>query len=239
MIKSVRCISLRVVKHNDKNAVVTCLSREVGRVALLIPDGSGKGARRLRALTMPGSEFECLLNDKGAGDLHRISDVMPLRPILVDNPAKYSVVIFMMDFLGGVVREQQADDALYDYVNRWVDDVMRVEKGLGMVPIAFLSGLAQFLGVMPDVASWQQGYVFDIRGGIFRPTPPLDGEWLSPDEAAVIPLLERINLRNLHIWRFDHSARRRILDNLIKYYRTHFGSIGQLQSLDVVRALFD
>ena len=48
-----------------------------------------------------------------------------------------------------------------------------------------------------------------------------------------------MTLDNMHIFRLSRADRNAILDLLLQYYSTHFGSTSSLRSLAVVRSLFD
>ena len=63
-------VALKTTKYSDTQTILTAYSRERGRVSLALPAGSGKGAARVRALTMPLAVIEC------------VSEVRPGREIL-------------------------------------------------------------------------------------------------------------------------------------------------------------
>ncbi|MDE6316885.1 MAG: DNA repair protein RecO, partial [Muribaculaceae bacterium] len=71
------------------------------------------------------------------------------------------------------------------------------------------------------------------------PSHPLHSPRLEAPRAAAFISLSRMNLENMHLFRMSRADRNTALDLLIQYYSTHFGAIRSLQSLPVVRAIFD
>lgn len=233
------CITLRSIKYNDSRAIVHCLSREAGRIPVIVSDGNSPAARRRRALMLPGSSFSCVLDIRDNRSLQSLRDIMPSRLMMLENPVATSVVLFICDFLAALLRDSQPDAALYDFVDRAISHITSTSRSITNSPIAFLISLMQFMGIAPDTASWRQGYCFDFSAGLFRPSPPLHAQWLDASQASVLVTLSRMTLDNMHIFRLSRADRNAILDLLLQYYSTHFGSTSSLRSLAVVRSLFD
>ncbi len=55
------------------------------------------------------------------------------------------------------------------------------------------------------------------------------------EEAASVPLLLRMNLRNMHSFRLTRQQRARILDVLTTYYKLHVPEFRDPRSLAVLR----
>lgn len=233
------CITLRSIKYNDTRAIVYCLSREAGRISLIVNDGNSPAARRRRALMQPGASFSCIIDIRENRSLQSVRDVMPSRILMLDNPIATSIILFVCDFLTTVLRESQPDANLYDFVDEFIAHITSPAQSIANAPIAFLFSLQQFMGIAPDTSSYREGACFDFAEGRFRQSPPLHSQWLDAQQAAVLFSLSRMNLRNMHLFHLSRVDRNNILDLLIRYYSTHFGAIRNLQSLPIVRAIFD
>lgn len=233
------CITLRSIKYNDTRAIVHCLSREAGRISLIVNDGNSPAARRRRALMLPGSSFSCVIDIRENRSLQSVRDIMPARIVMLENPMATSVVLFICDFLATILRDSQPDAVLFDFVDDAVSRITSSRRSIANAPLAFLFALQQFMGVAPDTASYRPGYCFDFSAGQFRSSPPLHSQWLDAERSAALFSLSRINFRNMHLFRMTRADRNAVLDLLIQYYSTHFGAIRNLQSLPVVRAVFD
>lgn len=233
------CITLRSIKYNDSRAIVHCLSREAGRISLIVNDGNTPAARRRRALMLPGSSFSCIIDMRENRSLQSVREIMPLRVMMLDNPVATSIILFACDFLATLLRDNQPDVLLYDYVDNFLAHVTASPHSIANAPVAFLISLQQFMGIAPDTSSYSPGYCFDFTAGRFCSSPPLHSQWLDAPRAAAFISLSRMNIENMHLFRMSRADRNTALDLLIQYYSTHFGAIRSLQSLPVVRAIFD
>lgn len=239
MLLPADCITLRSIKYNDTRAIVHCLSRQAGRIPVIVNDGNSPAARRRRALMLPGSSFSCLLDIRENRSLQSLRDILPTRTMMLDNPVASSIVLFICDFLATILRDSQPDANLYDFVDTTIDHITTSSRSIANAPIAFLISLAGFMGISPDTSSYREGYCFDFSSGIFRLSPPLHSQWLDAAQSAALVTLSRINLRNMHLFHLTRADRHTILDLLIQYYTTHFGSLRSLSSLPILRSIFD
>lgn len=234
-----RCITLRTIKYKDNRSIVTCLVREIGRVPFMVPDGPGKEARRRRALMMAGSAFECVVDFRETRTIQTMRELSPYRPMLIDNPAKIAIVMFICDFLNTILRDCQRDPYLFDFIDSSIGSVVTATGPVANAPLCFLIGLQRFMGIEPDLSTFANGRCFDLTGGVFTAAPPLHDRYLTPDEAAAATTLMRMTPRTMHLYRMSRTQRNAALDKLLDYYSLHFGSLKSMNSLEVIRSLFD
>lgn len=239
MLTPADCIILRTIKYNDTRSIVHLLSRQLGRIPVMVNDGNTPAARRRRAIMLPGASISCILDIRENRSLQSLRDVMPQRSMMLSDPVASTIVLFICDFLATILRDSQPDTILYDYVDYAIDTISRSRHSIANAPIAFLLSLQQFMGIAPDTAAYSDNYCFDFGSGTFRPTPPLQSQWLDAQQAKALVTLLRMNMRNMHLFRLTRDQRHTILDLTLQYYSTHFGSLRGLQSLPVLRSLFD
>ena len=110
---------------------------------------------------------------------------------------------------------------------------------LGNFHLCFLYRLGRFIGIEPDVSTYQYGRIFDMVDGVFRVTAPLHSQYLGHQEAAVVALLSRMTFDNMHRFRLSRENRNQMLDVILEYYTIHCASLASLKSIDVLRSLFD
>lgn len=239
MFQPLDCISLRLVRHSDRAAILTVYTRQAGRVSMLVPDGAGRGVKRLRALTAPGARFTCMATARNGEKLWRPGDIMPLgTPLFPDDPAKPAVVLFIADILCNALREQQPEPLLYDFISSMLELLATGRVRTADFHIIFLLRLAHFLGIEPDMASWNKGYIFDMEGGVFTAVPSGHGNYLEAREAAFLKQLWRMTPRNSHLFGLSGTTRATIIDVMLRYYIMHGALQGMPRSLDILRTLF-
>lgn len=233
-------IALKVTRYSDTQSILTAYSRELGRVSFAVTVGKGKGAARLRALTMPLGLVEC------DTDMRPGRDVLPLRqarPLVVlsdmhSNPVKQMMAMFLAEVLSFVLWESVPDPHLYDYIAasaRYLDGISVSE--VANFHICFLIHLGRLLGIEPDVSTYSPGTMLDMSDGIWRRSIPLHGEVLTSEESESAMRLQRMTYANMSTFRFTREQRARVLDMVLRYYSLHVTSLSGLHSLEILRSM--
>lgn len=234
----IHCICLRIIRHSDTTSLVSAWSRERGRVTFSVPSGTGREAKRLRALMMPFSLFEGVAKITPGKEIMRISDVRPFGAgnASVMDPVKNVVSLFLSDFLSVVLRESQPDEHLSDFLFDAVELLREVNgTALANLPIYYIYKIGYFLGISPDIGTYYPGRYFDMREGIFTQSMPMHHSVLLPDDAKMIWILSRLSPRALGILRLNRMQRNQIIDGMMNYYSLHFTSLQGITSLRILR----
>lgn len=233
-------ISLKMTRYSDTQSILSGYSRELGRVAFAVPAGKGKGAARLRALTMPLSLVECETDARPGREVLPLRQVRPVTVLgeLHSHPVKRMLAMFLSEVLSAVLRESVKDEGVYDYIEasvRYLDGMPA--RWAANFHICFLLHLGRLLGIEPDVSTYHHGSVMDMRDGIWRTAVPLHGEWLGAEESAVAAGLSRMTYDNMQAFRYTREQRARVLDTVLRYYSLHVASLAHLRSLDILRSM--
>ncbi|MBR6639517.1 MAG: DNA repair protein RecO C-terminal domain-containing protein [Muribaculaceae bacterium] len=240
MLRSLHCIALRTIKYNEKHSILSAYSLEMGRVSFLLPAGSGREAARRRALMMPLGTFECVADIRHGQDIYIMKE--PKADIIShgihSNPIKSALALFIAELLSVVLREYQEDKALFLFLRQSIERLNDATEGVANFHLCFLYRLGCFVGIEPDVSTYQEGRIFDMVDGIFRVSAPLHSQYLGQQEAAVVALLSRMTFDNMHRFRLSRENRNQMLDVILEYYTIHYASLSSLKSIDVLRALF-
>ena len=241
-MKHLHCMALHTVRYNDRNNILTAFSLEEGRVSLLVSASASREARRRRAITMPLSFFECVADLRHGHTIANISDVRPSLALLelTSNPIKITVALFVAELLGIVLRETPEDPLLFRYLSYSAAALDSADsRETANFLIHFLYRLGTFLGIEPDTSTYRKGRVFDMIDGTFRDSAPLHRRFLDGADAEAVYMLSRMNWDNYGMFRFNREQRRRVISVIIEYYTVHYTSLSRLNSLDVMREVFD
>lgn len=233
-------ICLRTTRHTDSRSILTAFSRERGRVALGVPAGSGREAARLRALTMPLAIVTCESPDRGGQEVLPMRQVSPLHAgvALHSNPLKQMMAMFVAEVTDIVLRQGGEDTALFDFVARATVCLDAASpEATANFHLCFLLRLAEVTGIEPDMATYAQGRLFDMRDGRWRPSAPLHGDSLTATESQGVAWLGRMTFSNMGRFRMSGAQRRRALDLALHYFTLHLAPMTRLRSLAVLRSL--
>ena len=242
MQQNIRGIVLRVIKYSDTQSVVTIFSRESGRVSFLSPSGNTREAARRRAILVPFGAIEGILTTKSGSDLGKVNDL--IRGQVRDftfNPIKSIIALFLSDVLYVLLKEQQPDSLMYDYLEVSSDTLGRITNhtAIANFHISFLLGLIRLLGIEPDISTYSSGKVLDMRDGVWRNSAPLHNNFLDPVRSRVAAtIILKMNMRNMHLFKFTREERNEVVDAILSFLSLHVANLSGVKSLDVVRGLF-
>ncbi len=239
MVERIECIALRTVRVNDSRNLLSVWCRGHGRLTVAMPAGRGREALRRRALTAPLALFEAVSDIRADREIISVRDLAPMSgsPAMCLTPVQFSVATFLAEALDVLLRRTPHDEALSSFLF----DAMRC---YGVSPsvnfhVSFLCHLTEYLGIAPDVAGVGRSVVFDLREGRFCATPPLHGDFLSQEEGRVLRVLLRVPLERSGMISMRQYDRRRALDVILHYYSLHLCELEGLQSVSILRQIFD
>lgn len=233
-------IVLRTVKYGDNKLIADLFTREGGRLSFITRCATrGRGSVR-RQLFQP---LAMLIVE---GDISRGDHLKKLRTVAIDSPyttipttvEKTVLCLFIAEFLCYALRDEQKNEALYDWIAgsiRWLD---ACKGSCANFHIVFTSRISQFLGFYPNMCHYEEGNVFDLRAGCFTADIPGHSDYLCAEEAARMRTVMRMTYRNMHLFRMSKEARNRLLDIILHYYSLHIPSFPQMKSTGVLRELF-
>lgn len=241
MEKKLTCIVVHLARYNDKVMIAHTFSRESGRMAFAVHVGSSARSRQRVALFAPMNVLEIDAKMMAGKSIHNIREVR-----LLDNnirlqadPVKNAVTLFMSELLGKIVFDNEENQLLFDYVRAAVAALDILDEGVANFHLLFLYRLTIFLGIQPDVGSFNDGYVFNMREGIFQPQYIGSGrEIASVSTSTAIVALDNLTYSTLNSLPLQRIQRNEILDTLLNYIGLHSGITAKLKSPEVLKQLF-
>lgn len=242
MLTKLHCIALRTVRVNDSRNLQSVWSREQGRLTFVMPAGNGREARRRRALTAPLALFEAVGDVRPDRDIISVRDLSPLdgSPVMSMSPVRTAAAVFIAEALDILLRRTPADDALSSFLFDAVAYYGMAPSGAAAnFHMSFLCHLSRYLGIAPDIDEYMSGYCFDMREGRFTATAPLHGDFLWPAGSRFLLALFAVPLAHCGLLRVSRSERRKAIDDILRYYSLHLCELEGLQSLSILREIFD
>ncbi|MDR0994725.1 MAG: DNA repair protein RecO [Tannerella sp.] len=240
MLGKTRGIVLHAIPYSDVYSIVHIYTEQYGRVAYLAPRGRGKKSSVSRALFMPLALLDMEVYHQPKREVQRVREAKPSPPLtgIPSDPIKNALALFLSEVLFRTLRLPTPDPPLFHFLAQSVLCLEEAAKGTANFHLAFLLALPRFLGIAPDLGTYAKGCFFDLRNGIFTPTPPLHAHFLDRRESRFFAALSRINYANMALYTFSQAERRAILEQILDYYGLHVPGFFPLKSLPVLQALF-
>lgn len=234
-----RAIVLRTVKYGENKLIIDFLTRDIGRETSVWKFSGDRRIKVARQLFQPLAILDIDIVNSSTGQLSRIKEarLASVYSSLPFDEIKLSLAFFVAEFLTYATRDLHDDKDLYDFVEQsllWLD---ASERGIANFHLMFMMRMSRFLGFFPDMTTYREGCIFDLRDGRFSSELPSHGDVLMPDDAKKMHVLMRMNPSNLHFFKMTQKERNRIIDFSLKFYRLHIPQFGEMKSLGVLRTL--
>jgi len=235
MFEKTRGIVLKLTNYGDTSVVATILTESFGVQSFMV-----HGAKRPRAklpinMLQPLQLLDLVVQYRSNANLQRISE-SKMSPAFLSIPydmAKSSVIMFLNEVLYKVLRHQETDTPLFQFVFNavaWLDSVEHMPADFHLY---FLIRLTRFLGFHP-VRVQEGEKFFDLKNGVFVKSEPSHPYVLAEPYVGILNQLTRISLDQLHEITIKREQRRYLLEKIIDYYRLHIDNFGEIRSHSVL-----
>lgn len=235
-----QAVVLNTVRYSDEAIIATLFAQESGVVPMLVRVSRSRRAQVRHSLFRPMAVLEVEWEDRPRASLQRPKAVQVALPLstLPYDPMKSAIALFLAEALYHAVPVEPDAGSLFAYIVRSIEWLDTCERGFANFHLVFLLHLTRFLGFRPNVEDFRPGDYFDLRASCFVRTLPVHPDFLSPEDAALVPKLLRMDYANMHVFRFSGEERSRLLEQINRYYRLHVPDFPELRSLAVLRSIF-
>lgn len=240
MLVKTKAIVLNSLKYGESQIIVDIFTESHGRLSFIqkLTNSRRAGVKKqfFQPLTLLSIEFDWRPSQK----LQRIREAVVSCPFtsLPFDAFKLSIGLFVAEFTGYCTRSEQANPALYLFIEnsvRWLD---ACQGGFANFHIVYMLHMTRFIGFYPNLDDDDSKEFFDMREGRFVANAPVHTDFLGPEEAVKIRLLMRLNYATMRLLSLSRGERNRIVDVILQYYRLHQPGFPEMKSLPVLAQLF-
>lgn len=238
MFSSTNAIILYTLKY-PKGYIVHAYTQAYGRVTYVVNAAlRGKSATMRRVFLQPMSLVTLVAERSSSTGLPRLREgrMNYVYQSLPYDFQKNAIAMFLAELLAHLLRDTQADEHLYAFLDRSLVQLDKLERGVANFYIAFLIRLSYFLGFPPNFE--EAAPYFDMQEGRFVEQMPLHRHILKGSEVEAFLAIMRMDYHNMHCFRFSRAERNAVLDRMLEYFQLHTGAMPAIKSLEVLRTLF-
>lgn len=240
MLTKTRAIVLHSLKYGESKMIVDLYTLQQGFLSFAVHISKSSKARVKVQFFQPLSLLEVEYDYRQRVGLQHIRDVRVYYPFvsIPFDPVKISISLFIEEFLYHATRSEQTNTPLFGYLEnsiKWFDAASEAYSNFHLI---FMIKLSRFLGFYPNVESYQPGFVFDLREGVFSGSVPLHHDFLNAHDAGILHTIIRFNYETMHLCKMSHDDRNKCAEVIISYYRLHVPNFPELKSLGVLKELF-
>ena len=238
MLVSTKAIVLSKLKYKDHDLIVKCYCKEFGVVSYLVRGALKIKKGKLRAAYFqPLSILELEADHKEGRSLQYIKEIkLHVNYIsLHTNVVKSTIVMFLSEVLSGILKEEEENHALYDYLEAsimWFDH-SEINTNFHLI---FLLELSKYLGFYPEAPQSQAQY-FNLE----------DGKFQTKETGIYCVTGENLTfLKQLLGTKFDRSKsivigskqKREVLNMILLYFKLHLDGFKQPKSVAILNQVF-
>jgi DNA repair protein RecO (recombination protein O) len=216
---------LSQMKYKDTSLIVRMFTQKLGLRSYIINGVRSEKTKGSKiALFQPLNWLELVAYENPQHSLHRISEVKILFPYqtLPYNHHKTLIAIFLADFLGNILKEEEANEKLFEFLK---DSLTKFD----LLEHHFADFHLQFLLKIPDFLGFEIEQIHEIKHEI----PP----WEILDNQQ-IELLQELLIQDFGLkTNLSGSMRTQILELLLLFFQKHIEGFGEINSLSILKEL--
>jgi len=239
MLHKVRGIVLKTTNYSESSVIVQVLTDKFGMQSYLI-NGVKKPKAKVKMNMLQSLHLlDMVVYHKMNTNIQRVSEVRqtPVFKRIPYDIVKSSIVIFLNEVLYKSIRQQSADDDLFDYIFNsiaWFDESDELNQNFHL---SFLLKLTRFLGFSPNEKRRTDQVYFDLQEGGFVSRVPIHLNYLLLEDALDFISLFNMPLEKISEIKMSNSKRRFLLDKILVFYTLHTASFGEVQSHRILETL--
>jgi len=236
MLHKTRGIVLKTTDYGETSVIVQVFTEKLGLQSYIINGVKKPRAKISRNMLQPLHLLDMVVYHKAAGNVQRISE-LKTSPVLQSIPydvIKSSMAMFLNEVLYKSIRQQSADENLFDFVFNAIEWLDHQTIGLANFHLFFLIQLTRYLGFYPDRYQANEADYFDLKNGVFIKYKPDSVLYLSPPHTQNFGKLLQCHFENLATLKLTNDERRYLIAKLLEYYALHIESFGNVHSHEIL-----
>lgn len=220
---------LSYFKYGENDAVLHCFTLENGFQSFFLK-GVYSAKNKKKAYLAPLNELLITVVDKTkTSDLLLVSKIECIENFSEDYDIKVSsLAFFVSDFLHQILRNEHANSFLYNEIK---ETALLISKGDTSAHYIFFIRLLKVFGISPLL---QNGHFLNIEKGEFQEFSEQNS---TEDEVSLV--WKTILEKNFTPQKIKKESRKKLLDSIILYYKTHFPEFYTPKSLAILTQIFE
>jgi len=227
MLHTTRGIVLGYIKYGETSIIAKIFTEALGLQAYMIQGVRAKKPKHNVALFQPLTLLNMVVYHKKQRSVQRLTEVQHHTPNsdILANINKAVMVVFLAEFLAKVIREEEHNEKLFNFLWQSVVSFNKQTTGHEFFYLTFMLQLSHYLGF--GISTIQDIYTQLHRSG---------KHWEIDQE--VLEGLNALLRGKIHEpIEMNKSVKRRATDAIIKFYQLHIDSLNTLKSLKVLQEI--
>lgn len=228
-------VVLHSLKYSENQLVIHILTRLGGRRSFITKvSGRGNGRNLFQPLYL--IDFIPVKSRGEIGKLSQVTASIPLYNIPYDI-AKSSITLFIAEILYRLIKEENADERLFDFVQSSVIALDLAEGSVANFHLHFMVRLSHYLGFAPQ-GRYVNGNWFDIKSGAYETIEPKHDLKLDQFYTNLLNRLWNCSVSDIASIELNRGQRTDFLEQMVTLYGYHTESVYSVNSISIFREIF-
>lgn len=223
-----RSIVFNFIKFRESSIIARIYTEKYGLKNYLINNVRSVKPKYPVSFFQPLTQLDMVVYNKPGSEINRIAEIKCLNPYhsIPFDVMKSTVCLFLTEILYKILREEEANQELFDFLVdsfKYYDDV---EARHSNFHLQFLLKLTSYLGINP----------IDVDE-IIRETKSAGSSYqiTDPEKKQFDQLIHQPYLAHTSI---DNPGRRKMLTLILLFYQHHFDHITEIKSFRILREVY-
>jgi len=237
VLEKTRGIYLHHINYSETSIIARIYTERFGIQSYLINGVRKRKSTIKKNLFQPLFLLDLEVYYRPGRDLQRLKEArlsVPFEHIPFDI-VKSSLAIFLSDVLLKCLKEEEANEELFDFLFHAVALLDLKKEGIANFHLAFLFHLSRFLGFSPQASNPHQALFFDLDTASFSASEPSHHQFMDTETTTSFKQLFQFDLGKIELLSFNNRQRANLLTQLLRYYQIHMDMTGDLKSLAVLK----
>ncbi|WP_295791824.1 DNA repair protein RecO [Mucilaginibacter sp.] len=236
MLHKTRGIVFKTTDYGESSVVVQVFTEKFGLQSYIVNGAKKPKAKIARNMLQPLHLLDMVVYHKETGNVQRIKEVKnsPQLQSIPYDVIKSSLAMFLNEILYKAVKQQSADENMFDFVFSAIEWLDHQTDGIANFHLLFLVRLTRYLGFYPDRYLAGEADYFDLKNGTFSRFKPDSVLYLSPPHTQNFTMLLQGTFENIAGIKLNNDERRYLINKLLDYYALHIEGFGNIKSHEVL-----
>ena len=241
MLHKTRGIVLHQVKYSETSLIVKIYTELFGLQSYLIRGIRNKKSKIKPALLQHLALVELIVYYKEKKSIQHIKEIKSayqFKSVPFDI-RKSSIIIFLNEILYKVIKEEESNKSLFEFLFNTIQILDINEKGVSDFHLIFLVQLTKFLGFFPKNNFSKTRDNFNLEEGEFLGQNIRGRYFIEKPYSKYFSELINISYENSELFHIPPNHRNNLMEYILNYYRLHLPGISEIKSHQVLKTVLN
>ncbi len=238
MLLPTKAIVLQVTKYSDSSVIINLLTKERGRISVMLYGIRNKKQSKLIAF-QPLYLLDVIIDVKDNRNIQVLKEYKLSPPLfnISSDPIKITMAMFLAELLNKCLKEETPDNNTFDFINTSINIFEELEEGIGLFHLAFLIKFSRYLGFCPAQGKGDFKF-FDFKLNKEVNEKPYHNFFITHTNLILIHKLLNCQYNELYNLKLSIDERNNLLDSVVLMYEVYIINFSGIKSFDVLKQVF-